>query len=565
MRILLIHSDHMEWSPEKKAMKQAEEVDKKPVKVGNALVVFSAVEKPDERDSGKIIEKTVAEILDVFRKVKAENIVVYPYAHLSSDLASPGMALEVLKGIEKSLVGNKISVKRAPFGWYKKFSINCKGHPLSELARHITLEEKEKRKARPATKIILDRKALPSNDHRVLGQDLKIFTFADEVGAGLPLWMPNGEILRHELMEYMRGVEHRYGYKYVSTPVITKGRLYEQTGHLPYYKDSMYSPLIIDDEEFYLRPMNCPHHHMVFRELVTSYRDLPLRLAEPGMTYRKELSGVTYGLIRAMGFCQNDAHLYVRPDQLKKEFVGVMELFREVYKTLGIKGYWFRLSLPDFNKKPDKFTGDKKEWEWACKEIRNAMKDFGEKFVEEKGEASFYGPKIDVQIKNTLGKEETIATCQVDVVVPRRLGLTYTDKDDKKKHVIIIHRAVTGSYERFVAYLLEQTKGCLPLWLAPVQVRVLSFTERNVKSVEKFARALVDKGIRAESDVRDHTVDYKVRDGELQRIPYLIVIGDKEEKAGTLAVRKRGKKGVDFGVKPDGFIDQVLKEIKSKN
>jgi len=326
----------------------------------------------------------------------------------------------------------------------------------------------------------------------------------------------------------------------------------------------MYSPVEIDGQEYYLKPMNCPHHHMIFRKLVSSYRDLPLRLAEAGTTYRNELSGVIYGLIRVKCFTQNDAHIYTTPEQLREEFSRVLRLFDEVYKVMGIKGYWFRLSLPDFRKNPDKFTGDPKAWEHACEEIRKAMKDHGAKFVEESGEAAFYGPKIDVQIKNTLGKEESMATSQVDIVVPGRLGLTYTDRDDKKKPVIVIHHAILGSYERFIAYLLEQTKGSLPVWLSPVQVRVLSFTDRNVKAAEKLTSDLRGSGVRVEADVGNHTVDYKVREAEVMKIPYIIVIGDKEEKAHTLAVRRRGEKKVAFGVKKEHFMTGLLKEIQER-
>src|SRR3989338_6132988 len=374
--------------------------------------------------------------------------------------------------------------------------------------------------------------------------------------------MPYGETLRHTLIEYMRSVEEKYGYKYVSTPHIAKGSMYHSTGHLPYYKDSMYPPIEIDGIEYYLKPMNCPHHHMIFKQLVQSYKDLPLKLAEPGMTYRNELSGVTYGLIRARGFLQNDSHIYVRPDQLKEEFLKVLKLFEEIYKVMGIKGYWFRLSLPDFKGHPDKYTGDPKEWEHACEEIRKAMKESGHKFVEGVGEASFYGPKIDVQIKNSQGKEESIATSQIDIVVPKRLDLGFVDEKDKRQHVIIIHRAILGSYERFIAYLLEQTEGKLPLWLSPVQVKVLSFTDRNVRTTEKMTQELLENGIRAEPDLKDHTVEHKVRDAELQKINYIIVIGDKEEEKGMLAVRTRGSKKVEFGVKKEAFIEKLRKEIE---
>ncbi|MBL7160454.1 MAG: threonine--tRNA ligase [Candidatus Aenigmarchaeota archaeon] len=562
MKILLIHADFIEWVPTKKAMKAAEEAEKVKSRSEEVLVAFCAVEKSDEKNPSHVASNAVKEILDVAGKINAKNAVVYPYAHLSSDLGSPAVALRVLNDVAAG-VGKELSVKQAPFGWYKSFNIKAKGHPLSELSKEISAEGHVKTK-RPPAKIVLDRKSLPSNDHRILSEELGIFHFADEVGAGLPLWLPNGEILRNELINYMRKVEEKYGYKYVHTPDITKGSLFEATGHLPYYKDSMYSPIDIDGVDYYLRPMNCPHHHMIFKKMVKSYRDLPLALCEAGNTYRNELSGVTYGLIRARCFTINDSHIYVTPEQLKTEFIKVLKMFDEVYKVMRIKGYWFRLSLPNFKKNPDKFIGDPKEWEFASKEIRKAMKDFGVKFVEEIGEAAFYGPKIDVQIKNVMGKEETIATSQVDIVVPKRLGLAYADKDDKKKHVIVIHRAILGSYERFIAYLLEQTKGSLPLWLSPVQVKVLSFTERNNKTAEKLAESLKKEGIRVETDTRDHTVEYKVREAEVTKIPYILVIGDKEEKSNTIAVRERGSKKVAFGVKKEDFLNNLLNRIEKK-
>ncbi len=569
MKILLMHCDWVEWEAVKKAIKSAEElVDKKPVKVEDCLVVFTAVEKPDEKDQKKIVEEYIKNIKDVAGQIKAKNIVVYPYAHLSSNLSSVETAINVLKSAEEELKKD-FKVWRAPFGWYKKLSLAAKGHPLSELSREISVDGEKKviknNVKESSGKIILDRRTLPPNDHRILGQDLKLFHLSDEIGAGLPLWMPNGETLKHLLMEYMRNVEEKYGYKYVSTPHIAKGSLYHATGHLPYYADSMYPPIDIDGQEYYLKPMNCPHHHMIFKQLVQSYKDLPLRLAEPGMTYRNELSGVTYGLIRVRGFLQNDSHIYVRPDQLKDEFLKVLDLFQEVYTVMGIKGYWFRLSLPDFKNNPDKYTGDPKEWEHACEEIRKAMKESGHNFVEGVGEATFYGPKIDVQIKNSQGKEETIATSQIDIVVPKRLGLSYMGENNEKvNNLIVIHRAILGSYERFVAYLLEQTEGKLPVWLSPVQVKVLSFTDRNNKSVEMFLEELKKEGIRAEADTRNHTVDYKVREAEMQKIPYIIVIGDKEEEKGTLAVRTRGSNKPEFGVKKDDFLKKLKKEIEEK-
>ncbi len=560
MKILLVHCDYIEYEGKKKAIKTAEEMDTEKKRVEECLVVFTSAEDGDDR---AIVDKTVESIKDVAGQVKANRIVVYPFVHLSSNPSKPVVALDFVKLIEEALKKD-YEVHRSPFGWYKAFELKCKGHPLSELSREIRPGQEEKKKKQTRGKIILDRRNLPPTDHRILGDELGIFHLSDDIGSGLPLWLPNGETLRNTLIKFMREMEEKYGYKYVSTPHIVKGTMYEKTGHLPYYKDSMYAPIDIEGEDYYLKPMNCPHHHVIYNKMVKSYRDLPLRLAEPGMTYRNELSGVTYGLIRVKGFTQNDSHIYVTPEQLKAEFIKVLQLFKEVYEIVQIKDYWYRLSLPDFKNNPDKFTGDPKEWEHACEEIRAAMKEFGTKFVEESGEAAFYGPKIDVQIKNTLGKEETIATSQVDIVVPKRLGMYYMDADDKKKAPIVIHRAILGSFERTIAYLLEQTEGKLPTWLAPVQVKIVSITERNVDMVKEIFEKLFENGIRTDVDIRSNTVEYKIREAEVQKIPYIVVIGDKEKEAGTLAVRKRGQKKVEFGVKPEKFIDDVIQEIKEK-
>ncbi len=562
MRILQDHADWIEYEPIEKEIKSAEEVEKKKVRLENILVLFTSVEVGDSEELGK---RAMDEAKEFLGKLKANRVVIYPFAHLSSSLAKPNDALKVLKSMEEYSKSLNIETYRAPFGWNKKLSISVKGHPLAEQSRVYApggkIEAKVGAEHKKAQKIIIDRKDLPPNDHRILGQDLKIFTFADEVGAGLPLWMPNGEMIKYLLQDFMRRMEQKYGYKYVSTPVITKGELYEKTGHLPYYKDSMYPPIVIEDEDYYLKPMNCPHHHMIFKQLVISYKDLPLRLAEAGTTYRKELSGVVYGLIRVMGFCQNDAHLYVTREQLKGEFIKVLQLLKEVYEILGITGYWFRLSLPDFKGNPEKFTGDPQEWEFACEEIRSVMREFGQKFVEEKGEAAFYGPKIDVQIKNTLGKEETIATSQVDIVVPKRLGLSYVDSDGSKKNVIVIHRAVLGSYERFIAYLLEQTKGSMPVWLAPVQVMVMSISDEVKKYAEAVTESLRGSGIRAELDEETKTMQHKIRDAQMQKIPLMVIVGKKEEESNSLAVRTREGK-VEYGVNSEDFVKRIKDSVK---
>ncbi len=571
MKIISLHCDYITFKPLKKALKNPEELSEerqKEITVKECLVILTSIEKSD---SINLVSDLVKNIEDISNQVKTKNIVLYPYAHLSSNLGSPDLALEILEKTDKELTKQKYQVSRAPFGYYKEFELKVKGHPLSELSREIGEREikgeKTKTENKPVKdqKIILDRRNLKPNDHRILGEDLGIFYLSDEIGPGLPLWLPNGEVIRNELIQYMREVENKYGYKYVSTPHITKGHIYEKTGHIPYYEDTMFSPMDIDGVKYYLKPMNCPHHHMIFNKIIKSYKDLPIRLAEAGAVYRNELSGVTYGLMRVRSMTQNDAHIYLMSQQLKEEFLKVIEMIEETYKTIGLKDYWFRLSLPDFKKNPEKYTGDPKEWSHACEEIRKAMKESKKRFVEGEGEAAFYGPKIDVQIKNSQGKEETISTVQVDIVVPKRLNITYNDDKGNKQYPIIIHRAPLGSYERFVSFLLEQTEGKFPTWLSPIQVRVINFTDRNNKYAEKVISQIKQENpnIRIDSDLSSVPLGGKIRDAELQKIPFIIVVGDKEEKSKEIALRHRGDKEIS-NMTIEKFIKQISEEIKER-
>ncbi len=405
-------------------------------------------------------------------------------------------------------------------------------------------------------------------DHRKIGQDLGIFTFSEVVGAGLPLWLPAGEQIKHTLTEYMREKEQLQEYQYVSTPVMAHEALYQRSGHATHYADDMYS--LVDDEgsKFYLKAMNCPHHHMIFEKMVQSYRDLPLRLAEAGGLYRNELSGTLTGLIRVRGpITQNDAHIYVTPQQLKAEFMQVLQLFKEVYDQVGIVDYWYRLSLPDFEK--DKYEGDRKEWEQASQFIREALQEFGADFVEAKGEAAFYGPKLDVQIKNVLGKEDTIATSQVDILVPKRMGLTYIDDQGQEKHPIIVHRAILGSYERFIGFLLEKTYGKLPVWLSPQQVRLITVNQED--ETVAFAASVVERarvlGLRIAVDNDNESVGKKIRSAELAKIPYTVVLGQKEVETGEVTPRIRKDIAVSEQTASrtiDEFLKTVAHETKSR-
>ncbi len=407
-----------------------------------------------------------------------------------------------------------------------------------------------------------------SRDHRKLGEDLQLFFMSDSVGAGLPLLMPRGELIKNELMRYMRTKEETRGYKYVSTPVLASKKLYERSGHADYYLENMYGTA--PDEEgniFYIKPMNCPHHHMIYEKLVNSYRDLPLRLSEHAGLYRYELSGTLTGLIRMRGpITQNDSHTYITKEQVKDEFVNVLQLFQEVYAETGVKDYWFRLSLPDFSK--EKYAGSREHWEWAGDVISQSLKDVQADFVEELDEAAFYGPKVDVQIRNVMGKEDSIATVQLDIVVPERMGLTYIDANNSDQYVYVIHKSIMGAFERFMAFLLEQTAGKLPVWLSPEQLRVVTLNDDD--TILKMAKSVVEKaielGLRAELDNSNESVGKKIRNAEVMKVPYTVVIGGKEVESGQVTPRVRNDlpKLDPESLDLDDFLNKISDDAKNR-
>lgn len=392
-------------------------------------------------------------------------------------------------------------------------------------------------------------KEAKARDHRVLGEQLQIFTINEDVGKGLPLLLPRGSTVKNLLSRYMRQLEEQADYKYVDTPVIAHERLYQQSGHAQFYAEDMFSIVDSEGQKFYVSPMNCPHHHKVYEQLVTSYNDLPLRLAEHSGLYRHELSGTLTGLIRVRGpITQNDAHIYVTPEQLKGEFIKVLELFKEVYETFGITDYWYRLSLPDFSK--DKFEGDPKEWQAAGEAIREALKTFGADYVEAEGEAAFYGPKVDIQTRNVLGKEDSIATSQIDLLVPGRMNLSYVDANDTEHRPLVIHRAILGSFERFIGFYIEKTAGWLPFWLAPEQVRILTINDSVMDYVGKIRdvldgvvlmKPLKYNEIRYSVDDRNESLGRKIRDAAGMKIPVTLIVGPKDVEANEVSVRLKDK------------------------
>ena len=400
-------------------------------------------------------------------------------------------------------------------------------------------------------------------DHRKIGKELDIFMTSDLVGRGLPMYLPNGYVIWEELENYIKGKERKLGYKHVLTPPLGNVELYKTSGHWDHYKDDMFPAMEIDGEEFVLRPMNCPHHMMIYSNELHSYRDLPIRIGEIARDCRYEASGALKGIERARSFCQNDAHIFVTPEQIKDEFQLVVNLILEVYKELNITDYRFELSLRDPNDKV-KYYQDDEMWEHAENTLRKVLTELGIDYIEKTGEAAFYGPKLDVQVKPAVGNEYTLSTCQLDFCLPMKFNLTYIDRDGKKKTPVVLHRAVFGSIDRFIAYYLEETKGALPLWLSPVQVNIIPVNnEYHLKYAEKVMKQLSDKNIRVKLDDRDEKLSYKMRESQSHKVPYTVIIGDKEKDNKTVSYRLFGHKETE-NLSLKEFEKVLLEQIKER-
>lgn len=400
-------------------------------------------------------------------------------------------------------------------------------------------------------------------DHRKLGKELGIFTFDDDIGPGLPLWLPNGAIVIEALEKLAKETEERAGYKRVVTPHIAKENLYLTSGHLPYYQDSMYPPMELDGTKYYLKAMNCPHHHKIFAAEPKSYKDLPYRLAEYGTCYRYEQSGELFGLMRVRCLHMNDAHIYCTKEQFYEEFKAVNEMYLTYFKIFGIDKYVMRLSLHDASKLGKKYVDEPELWKETEALVRDVLVRTNTPFVEVQDEAAFYGPKIDVQIWSTIGREFTLATNQVDFAQGRRFNLEFTNKDNAPEIPLIIHRAPLGTHERFIGFLLEHYAGKFPLWLAPLQVKILPISDRFMEYAQNILESLKNADIRAEIDDRPEKIGRKIRDTELAKVPYMLVVGEKEVNENKVAVRRQGRG--DAGSKPvDDFIKEAVAEIKNR-
>ncbi|MGF9698130.1 MULTISPECIES: threonine--tRNA ligase [Paenibacillus] len=399
-------------------------------------------------------------------------------------------------------------------------------------------------------------------DHRKLGKELEMFTFSQLVGQGLPIWLPNGAKLRRTLERYIVDLEESLGYQHVYTPVLGNVELYKTSGHWEHYQEDMFPKMVMDNEELVLRPMNCPHHMMVYKSSMHSYRDLPIRIAELGMMHRYEMSGALTGLHRVRAMTLNDSHIFCRPDQIKEEFARVIELIQTVYKDFGIHEYRFRLSYRD-PQDTEKYFQNDEMWEMSQRMLREVVEELNLPFYEAEGEAAFYGPKLDVQIKTALGKEETLSTVQLDFLLPERFELEYVGDDGQKHRPVVIHRGVISTMERFTAFLLENFAGAFPLWLSPVQAKVIPVSGNFDDYAREVEAKLKRAGISAEADLRNEKLGYKIREAQLEKMPYMFVVGENERSAESVSVRKRGEG--DLGMKPvDEIVAQLKEEISTR-
>ena len=581
MKILLLHCDYIKFKPLKKAVKngadELSEDDKKGMEIRDPLVVLTAVE---QGDNDSTVRELVEDVKKTAKDVKASRIVIYPYAHLSSKLAPPDSAREYLSEAKNVLAKEGFEVYRAPFGYYKEFELKCKGHPLSELSRSFgplaegkvvsadagsksVLKKEEAydpaKLLREISRTKLDTSKLKENDHRILGQKLGLFMF-HETAPGMPYWLPNGLTVYNELIKFWREEHEKRGYQEIASPLMNKSELYKISGHWEHYQDNMFIAHTDEDEDYCLKPMNCPNAMIVFKMQQRSYKDLPLRLSDTDRLHRFERSGTLNGLLRVRGFQQDDSHNFISEDMIENEFKEIFEICEKFYSIFGLK-YSFRLST-----RPEGFLGDIETWNKAEKILKKILKESGKEFEVLEGDGAFYGPKVDIDMVDSMGRKWQTGTIQLDFQLPKRFELVYIDKEGKEKTPIVVHRVIYGSLERFIGILLEHTNGALPIWLSPVQVKVLSFTDRNIKAVEALVEKLREEipNLRVEADVRNTTINDKIRDAEVMRVPLMVVLGDKEEEKGTLAVRTRGEKKPVFGVKVRDFVKDLSEKIKKR-
>jgi threonyl-tRNA synthetase len=553
MRALQLHVDSIEYEPVAVEGRVFEEVEKRRYKVEEAVVLFTSVEREDTPEVASEMLRQVAEFMG---RLGVKRLLIYPYAHLSPDLARPEKALELLRRMEIEARSMGIEVYRAPFGWNKRFTLSVKGHPLAEQLRVVTKEDVLSRRearaegaARQEAVQVQERAAVREEKeplHIRLGRELDVFSVNENVGSGLILFHPNGAIIREELIKLIREVNRRLGFREVWTPHLFRSTLWQKTGHYETFRDRMFL-FRIGDEEYVLKPMNCPGHAMIYASATRSYRDLPVKISEFGTVYRNEQPGELTGLLRVRSITQDDGHVFARPDQVEQVVREILDAAFEVLeKVLGAPVH------VNLSTRPEKYIGTKELWDVAESDLRAALESTGIRYEVKHGEGAFYGPKIDVDVEDSMGRRWQCSTIQLDFFMPERLGLEYVDQDGTKKRPVMIHRAILGSLERFTGLLLEHYNGRLPVWLAPLQAVVLPVKSAHAMYAERVLRALLDAGIRAEL-WEEGTLEKRIREAHRARASFVLIVGEAEAGSNTVSVRDHEGKVVK-GVLLEDFV-----------
>jgi threonyl-tRNA synthetase len=560
MKALLLDVEKIGWQLVKPEASVYEKSDEKTVKVDDALVVMLSIEKDDDSTTA---ESALKDIEKVMSQLKREKLVLYPYAHLSNNLADPKTAMQVIDQIYRSALNDKkITVKKAPFGWNKKWSIEMKGHPLAEQGRNYGKETaKVYTKAKPVsvnTAIVRksDWAGLPDNDHRTIGERLDLYSF-QEVSPGMVYWHNNGFIIYKEIIKFLRERLAEYDYKEINTPILANTALWYVSGHIDHYRSEMFL-FNAENEEMGLKPMGCPSVMLIFKSRKWSYKELPFRAAEFDMIHRNEVSGSLTGLFRVRQITQDDSHTFLREDQVEEEISNILKMAKEIYAVFGMK---FILNISTM---PDSHLGDEKFWEKATNKLRNALKNNNLDYGIKEKDGAFYGPKIDGDVLDSVGRKWQCLTIQVDYQLPQRFGLEYTGEDGKQQMPIVVHKTVIGSLERFMGVLTEHYQGKFPVWLAPVQVRVISISEHSNDYGNKIYSELRKRGIRVHSDFSDRTLEYKIRDAQMQKVPYMIIVGKKEQEKNKITVRDRAGKQV-HDMELSEFVKKISEEIAERS
>lgn len=561
MKILQMHADFIEYRPIKKEIPSAEEAEPKTVREEEVVVLFTAVEAGDD---GELAKQAISDGKEFLSKLRVKRVMIYPFAHLSQNLAKPSEAVPVLDVMEKEAKSAGLEVRRAPFGWNKALQIKVKGHPLAEMSRSYSHAPAQAPVAVPRPKKGMsehemlskikksDFGTLPDTDHRVIGEKLDLFSF-HEPSPGMPFWHDKGLVLKDVLSEFIRTEQKKRGYIMIGTPALANTILWKVSGHWDHYKENMFLTQYGEDE-FGLKPMNCPSTFLFYKTRKWSYKDLPLRVADFDPLFRNELSGVASGLFRVKTFVQDDAHIFVAEDQIVDELTRVIELMTRFYSI-------FKLEYtPKISTMPDDHMGTKEQWDRAVSALVEAVKSRGITPVIKEKEGAFYGPKIDVDVKDSSGREWQCATIQLDFQMPQRFKLTYTGQDGAEHTPAVIHRVIYGSLERFIGIILEHYKGALPVWLSPVQVKVIPLSDEHKGYASRVTESLTRAGIRAEGDFESGTMGAKIRNAQLLKIPYMLILGKKEEDATTVAVRTRSGEQ-RLGLKLEDFVSEIKGKV----